>query len=140
MSIAKHLRDQEGYEPCVYQDTLGYWTIGIGFCVDKRVPGAGLRSEEIDYILNNRLNLIDAELRQHAWYKNLNTIRREAMIRMAFNMGVAGLLSFKRMIQAIKIKDWRLAAYEACDSRWAKQVGDRRVKSIAKAIRTGEHT
>jgi lysozyme len=138
MNIFEHLKNQEGYETCVYQDSLGYWTIGIGFCVDKRVAGAGLLPEEINYILNNRINIIDKELRHYKWYKDLNTVRREAMIRMAFNLGVSGLLSFKRMIAALKKQDWSKAAFEARDSKWSMQVGLRRVQSISNAILTGK--
>ena len=44
---------------------------------------------------------------------------------MAFNIGVAGVLKFKKMIAAIERKDFKQAALEMDDSKWSKQVGAR---------------
>jgi len=55
---------------------------------------------------------------------------------MAFNLGVAGLLGFKKMIVALKNGNYQLAAKECLDSRYAKEVGAR-AKRVAETIRTG---
>ena len=44
---------------------------------------------------------------------------------MAYNLGFNGLLKFKRMIQALKNRNFLLASNEMMDSKWAKQVGKR---------------
>jgi len=46
-NLKRQLRGEEGVEPCVYKDHLGFDTIGIGRLVDKRKPGAGLRPSEM---------------------------------------------------------------------------------------------
>ncbi len=55
---------------------------------------------------------------------------------MAFNLGMAGLLKFQKMITAIGCMDYGGAADEMLDSRWARQVG-RRAQRLAEMMRTG---
>lgn len=50
--LRAQLERDEGRSSTVYQDSLGYWTIGIGKLVDER-KGGGLSADEIDYILSN---------------------------------------------------------------------------------------
>lgn len=38
--IKKQLIRDEGDVPHVYQDSLGYWTIGVDFLIDKRKVGS----------------------------------------------------------------------------------------------------
>jgi lysozyme len=44
---------------------------------------------------------------------------------MAFNMGVRGLLNFKKMLAAVETGQWGVAAKEMLDSTWAHQVPQR---------------
>lgn len=135
--LMKRLYDDEGYKECVYQDSLGYFTIGVGICVDKRVEGAGLQEEEINYILKNRINILHVELLNYSFYKNQKFPRQAALLNMAFNMGVGGLLGFKKMIKALENKDYEKAALEATRSRWAEQVQKSRVYFVYKTLKDG---
>ena len=56
---------------------------------------------------------------------------------MAFNLGVAGLLKFKKMIAALEKRDYDTAAIEMLDSQWAKQVGQRS-QELSRQMRTGK--
>jgi lysozyme len=136
MLLEQRIIEDEGYIPHVYSDSLGYDTIGVGFCVDKAVPGAGLRNEEIEFILSNRIQLIKKELLQHSFYNDLDSVRQEAIINMAYNLGVPKLLKFKYMIAAIKKQDWKSVYNEALDSRWAAQVKQRAIR-IALCLKNG---
>ena len=42
-----------------------------------------------------------------------------------FNLGMAKFLGFKKMLKAIKEKDWERAGDEMEDSKWYLQVGQR---------------
>ena len=44
---------------------------------------------------------------------------------MAFNLGMTKLKKFKNMLTAINAEDYKTAAKEGLDSRWAKQVYNR---------------
>src|SRR3546814_8522584 len=50
----KHLNREEGRIPHAYQDSLGYWTIGVGRLIDKR-KGGRLTNVEIDMLLANEI-------------------------------------------------------------------------------------
>lgn len=104
-----------------YQDSLGYWTIGIGILIDKR-KGGGLRPEESEFIFRNRLKLLDAELSDRLpWISKLDPARRGALINMAFQMGVAGLLAFKNTLAMIQAGKYQDAAKAMLQSKWATQ-------------------
>jgi lysozyme len=63
--------------------------------------------------------------------------RRGVLVNMAYNLGVTGLLSFKKMLSAYKKGAFVEAAQHMLDSKWAKQVGDR-AKRLAEQMRSGE--
>lgn len=56
---------------------------------------------------------------------------------MCFNLGIAGLLKFKKFIAAVNDGFFELAAKEMLDSLWAKQVGNRAIE-LSEQIKTGE--
>jgi len=51
--------------------------------------------------------------------------RKNALISVMFNVGLAGFKKFKKMIQAVKDGNWELAAYELYTSKRTDQVGNR---------------
>ena len=72
------------------------------------------------------------------WYKKLDAPRKDALMDMAFNMGLPRLKQFKKSLAAMKANNYELAATEFLDSRWAKQVGQRAI-TVTDMIRTGEY-
>jgi lysozyme len=56
---------------------------------------------------------------------------------MAFNLGVAGLLSFKNTLAAVKAGEWAKASAGMLASKWAKQVGLRAVR-LAHMMKHGD--
>lgn len=65
--------------------------------------------------------------------------RAEVLINMAFNMGVAALLKFRRVLDAVRADTYAAAATHMLDSRWASQVG-RRAVELARQMKTGERS
>lgn len=125
MNIETILEHDERYVPHVYLDSEGYQTIGIGRLVDKR-KGGGITREEALYLLRNDIDRKSAELdAKLPWWRHESTIRQWAMLSMAFNLGVNGLLGFKKMLTAWKGKDYAEAKRQALDSKWATQVKSR---------------
>jgi lysozyme len=51
--------------------------------------------------------------------------RQAVILDMAYNLGISGVLMFKKMWAEIGRAYFRAAADEMLDSKWAKQVGDR---------------
>lgn len=135
--LMRQLRGDEDVRPCVYPDQFGYMTIAVGRLVDSRKRGAGLRPDEIQYLLNNDVDdRIEALSRALPWFQNLDDARRGALLNMAFQLGVEGLLGFKQTLQHIGAGKYETAATEMLDSVWAKQT-PARAKRISEQMRTG---
>ena len=128
------LRLHEGVEHKPYKCTAGYLTIGVGRNIEER----GLSDDEIDYILNNDVNIATDELVvTFDWYADLDPIRQRVVIDMVFNLGMPRFKQFKNMIAAIEAGDWMEASNQMMDSRWAEQVG-LRASRLAEMMETGE--
>ena len=136
--IIEMLRKHEGVETHAYFDTVGKVTIGVGRNIDSG-GGLGLSDDEIDYLLANDLQRVEAELSQaFEWYDSLNDARKDAMMDICFNLGLPRLMLFKKSLAAMSNRHYEIAAVEFLDSRWAVQVGQRAV-TISEIIRTGEY-
>jgi len=134
--LVKMLIAHEGNIPYAYKDSLGYWTIGVGFLIDKE-KGGQLFPEEIEFILLNRIKKIKVDLNWHlTWFKDLDEVRQSVLIDMSFNLGVKGLLKFTNTLDLIKNKKYTEASKAMLDSLWAKQVKGRAVK-LATMMREG---
>lgn len=135
-SMVSELRRDEGVVPHAYQDSLGYWTIGVGRLIDKR-KGGRLRDEEIDFLLMNDIAETEEELDATIpWWSTLSDARQRVLISMAFNLGIKGLLGFKNTLAMVKAGDYVGAAEGMLNSKWAKQVGDRAVR-LSKMMKEG---
>lgn len=122
----------EGACQKVYYDISGVPSIGVG----RNLLDRGVLPDEIELMLKNDIEYFHSALSKLNWFNALNEARQIAMLDMAFNLGVKGLLSFKRMIAALENHDYQMAAVEALDSKWAKQVPGR-ANEIADIILTG---
>lgn len=135
--ITKQLRRDEGAEKSAYQDSLGYWTIGVGRLIDKR-KGGRLSDKEIDFLLSNDIEEVEGALEARvSFYKTLDEARRGVLLNMAFNLGVDGLLAFKNTLRLVGEGKYKEASVEMLKSKWAKQVGQRSVR-LAKQMETGQ--
>lgn len=122
--IQELVRDEDN-KPHAYQDSMGYWTIGIGRLVDKR-KGGRLRPDEILYLFNNDLAEKEQDLDKHLpWWRKLSPARQRVLLNMCFNLGIAGLLKFKNTLAAMQRGDYKAAADGMKGSLWARQVGAR---------------
>lgn len=129
----------EGIRHSAYQDSLGYWTIGVGTLIDARMGGK-LHDDEIEYIFNNRIRIHTRECEDSiVCFKNLDTVRRAALINLCFNMGIDKLLKFKNTLAAICDGRWDEAEAGLRNSKWATQVQKERVEDICHMIKTGEY-
>ena len=136
--LTEQLRRDEGTRATVYKDTLGFDTIGVGRLIDSRKPGAGLRPDEIDYLLRNDINdRVQALTKALPWFDRLDEARRGALINMAFQLGTAGLLGFKSTLALIAAGKYAEASEQMLKSKWANQT-PARAKRLAEQMKTGE--
>lgn len=135
--LTVQLRRDEGCVPHAYQDTLGLWTIGVGHLIDRR-RGGRLRDSEIDFVLAND---IEEKLQQLVvalpWVEHLDPVRQAALVNMAFQLGVQGLLGFTQTLAAVRDGHYDHAANLMLDSKWAKQT-PQRARRVSRQMATGE--
>ena len=95
--------------------------------------------DECFMMLRNDIADFRAQLTVYPWFKCQDDIRQGALIELCFNMGLAHLLQFKNMLEALGRKNYLEAAKELLDSKWASQVGVSRSKDIAYRISNGRY-
>ena len=129
----KQIRFHEGVHNKVYLDTLGIETIGVG----RNLKDRGLSDDEVDYLLSNDIDIVEAELdKELPWWRDLDEVRARCLADLVFNMGMPRLHGFVKALDALKRRDYQTSADEFADSRWFKQVGQRGGR-IVEMIRTG---
>ena len=133
MTLREQLIRDEGWRTKPYRDSAGILTIGCG----RNLESTGLSQDEIDYLLANDIRRAQEGVAiALPWSGNLDEARRGVLENMAFNLGVRGLLQFRKMLTACAAQDWETASAEMLDSMWAKQVGERAVR-LARQMREG---
>ena len=135
-SIKDRIKEHEGFRQNVYLDTLGNETVGVGHKVIKgeKVPTnieglLDLYDKDFDKALNNAKSIIDED-----------SISPEAfgvLVEMNFQMGKKGTLGFKKMLAALKDRNYKLAAEELLDSKFAKQTPNR-ANTLAEVLMDAE--
>lgn len=137
--LTAQLRRDEGTRETAYQDHLGFWTIGVGRLIDSRKPGAGLRPDEIDYLLKNdiadRVQALTKALPM--LFPKLDEARQGVLVNMAFQLGTAGLLGFKSTLALVAAGKYSEASEQMLKSKWATQT-PARAKRLAEQMKTGE--
>ena len=134
--LIEMIKEHEGVVPHAYQDSRGYWTIGVGRLIDKAL-GGGLSDGEIDYLLANDIKRCRAEAEQYPWFNKMNEPRQAVILSMLFNLGRPRFDKFQNMQAALLVGDYTLASHEMLDSRWASQVG-RRAIEMSEMMESGE--
>jgi lysozyme len=135
--LVQMLKRHEGVRDKVYMCSAGYETIGVGRNISE--SGLGLADDEIDYLLSNDIRRCKEELiGEYDWFKDLDSVRQDAMLDMSFNMGQTRLRGFVKALGYMDIGDYDKAGDEFYDSRWATQVGDRALE-ICQMIKSGEY-
>ena len=131
--IIENIKRHEGFRGEVYRDTLGFNTIGYG----TKLP---LSKKEASVLLEMRLKEKIKELEEKEPFINsLPLDKQSILVEMSYQLGVNGVLKFKKMWVALKNSDYKIAALEMLDSRWhiqtprrAKELSDKMMESINK--------
>ena len=117
------IRD-EGEVLHAYEDHLGFLTIGYGRLIDKR-RGGGISKQEALLMLDNDILRVIDQLQEKTGFDEHPEAVQHALVNMGFQLGVNGLLGFKKMWAHLANRDYGAAADEALDSRWAQQTPER---------------
>ena len=122
IDVTQMLIKHEGLRNFVYNDSIGIPTIGVG----RNLKSRGITNAEAMYLLNNDIADFTKQLRDRFyWFDSIHTDAQAVMLDMCFNMGLAGLLTFTNTLEHIKNEDYKEAAKDMLNSKWAVQVGTR---------------
>lgn len=127
------LKQEEGFRPTAYQDTLGRWTIGHGI--------HHITEQESECVVAMRLEEAEEDLMKvigDVRWVMLEDARQAALISMHYQLGPSGFRRFKKMIAAVMSEEWAEAARECLDSKAAREQTPERFKRNAMALLTGE--
>lgn len=137
LALKTRLTLAEGRVRWAYQDSEGYWTIGIGHLIDHR-KGGGLPDDVIDalymYDAAEKFGDLDAVL---PWWRDLDDARQRVVAELAFNMGAHGVAGFPNFCAAMKANDWATAGAELKNSKAYTQE-PRRFDYLIAVITTGQ--
>lgn len=126
--LINSIKEHEGYVAEPYNDSLGFSTIGYG----TKLP---LSKDEAELILKHRLtDKIDKIIEKKPIILTLPQDKQFVLFEMAYQLGVGGILKFKKMWKAIESKNFKEAGVEMLDSRWAKQT-PKRAKELSERMR-----
>ncbi len=134
------LEVDEGLRLRPYRDSVNKITIGFGHNLDD-VP---ISKRAADVILADDIEMTrNAVLTNLPWITELDDVRQNVLMNMAFNMGIGthspptGLLAFELTLAYVRGGHYEVAAQEMLKSKWSRQVGDR-AKRLSEEMRTGE--
>ena len=132
--LIEDLKSDEGWRPFAYEDHLGFLTIGFGFLIDERRGGelpVEIAEDWLTYAAIKRWDELRVAL---PWLDLMAEDVQRALANMAYQLGVNGVLRFRKMLAKLKQGNRAAAAAEALDSRWAVQT-PRRAKRVTDLIR-----
>lgn len=102
-------------------------TFGYGFTY--------IEEDESEVVAQMKLKKIIKEFESKEPFLNkLPLAKQEILIEMSYQMGVNGVLKFKKMWLALKSEDYTEASKQMLDSRWAVQTPNR-AKKLAEMMK-----
>lgn len=130
--LARQLITDEGLRLKPYRCPAGKLTIGVGRNLDDK----GISEAEALSLLDNDIEEFWGKLAdQLPWIEQAPEPVQEALVNMAFNMGVQGLLQFKQTLALLRDGDYAKGADAMLNSKWARQVGAR-AQRLADMVRS----
>lgn len=117
-----------------YTCTAGKLTIGVG----RNLEDNGITEAEARMMLQYDIQTTKVQLLKYKWFTELDSVRKDVIIDMVFNLGITRFLKFKETIKHLINQDYESAAAEMVNSQWANQVGERAIELAAMMV-TGKY-
>ena len=121
-NVKEMLVKHEGLVCHVYDDSLGYKTIGVGRCLDKN----GITEDEAMYLLDNDIKRVIESLDKH-WHvwRSFPEKAQLVCIDCTFQMGITGWMAFRHTRALMEMDCWLEASEEILRSKYATQTPNR---------------
>ena len=157
------LEIDEGLRLYPYKCSAGKYTIGCGrnfednpFSIDELIF-IGIKGRTFDaileelnkkgitrgdalWLLERDVDKVYAQLKkQFSWFESKPDVVQRVLCNICFNLGLGGLLKFKKTLEFIRLEKYEEAAKEMLDSLWSRQVGSRAIR-LSNLLRTQTNT
>lgn len=133
------LKTNEGFRSHPYLCTANRTTVGFG----RNLSDKGISEQEAKFLLDNDVREVINALRDKIQnFESLPSHVKIVLGDMGFQLGIVGLLKFKKMLHHIEagrqggLEKFENAAKELLDSKYAKQTPNRANRN-AEILRTG---
>lgn len=125
---------EEGWKQREYHCSEGFRSIGYGrklsnIKFETLGNTVAIEKEEIVFVRQRIADIISklSVNKKIAWCK-CNEQRQAILISLAYQVGVDGILKFKKMWSAIEMSNFEEASRQMLDSLWAKQTKNRALR------------
>jgi lysozyme len=153
METVQVLKRDEGFRGYPYDDADGRrvggrtgkrhidgnLTIGYGWNLET----TPLPQDVAELLLERQVRAIRDAFQSYEWYRSLSPVRKTVIECMAYQMGVEGVLKFKKTIERIVSAQrfirqgaWKEVAEEMLRSKWAIEDSPARARRYAKVMET----
>jgi len=143
MTLEEQLVRDEGERLEAYQDSLGWWTIGVGHLIDPRkgcaapMPESCTPEQSRAWLAEDVAKAKAALAAALPWTADLDEVRNEALVMISFILGAEGMVKdIPFTLAMIHEGKYERAARALGLSTLAKEDGPR-IQRIAQQIRTG---
>ena len=137
--MKEQIKRHEGEVLEVYEDSLGYLTLGVGHLIQKSDPeygqpaGTPVSQEVVDmYYADDFDKHVEETIHvcenNNIVFDALPESIQHVLVNMCFNLGANRLGKFRNMLYAVSVSNWEEMANQMEDSRWFGQVGRRSVE------------
>jgi len=127
--VARH----EGFRSRPYRCTAGKLTIGYGINLEN-----GISEMEAHILLRMRLETIVVALNDRlSWFVDIGEDRQNVLADMAYQLGITGLMKFKKFLALCEQKEWTEASKEMLRSKWATEDTPGRANELSQIIKSG---
>lgn len=121
-----------------YTCPAGYITVGWGRNLETNPLPVEICEQLLHLDIHSAATAAANLVGTYIW-STLSPGRRFALTDMCFQMGVAGLSKFEKMLAAVKRDDWDTVVVEAKDSKWYREYQHtERVQENVARLLTGE--
>ena len=131
MALARdNLKEDEGFRSKPYKCTAGRLTVGYGTNLDVGISQAQAEAIMV-YEVERLFTMLASNLK---FFNRLKPKQRVGLVNMAYQLGLNGLLGFKKALAALEQGSLKKAEVEFYDSKWAKSDSPARAKRVIKQI------
>ena len=140
--LISDLKSDEGCKLHAYPDPLSGgepWTIGYGATGPTITKNTIWSQAMADNDLSVRVGKLTTQLQNALpWFHQLDDLRQDVLVNMAYNLGLNGLLAFHQTLNSVANGQYDAAADEMLQSKWAHQLPNRSAR-LSQQMRTGAH-